>query len=129
MKLLLEQFGVETVAKNLVQAYKLNSKIKIKKGYELKADYNPETDVVTIAPTTYLRDFLLTILHEIHHAKMRKKMGKNKYVLNYDIEMNRVAAFSEYPYRDNRYEKMAEKWAHTEAPKWMKKWAKRGLKN
>ena len=67
------------------------------------------------------KDFLITVLHEIDHAKDAYRMGKRKYEDEYqkagDLAVHQGKDFHD----DNAFEEKAEKWAKKEVNKWIKK--------
>jgi antirestriction protein ArdC len=106
----------------MVKAYKLKSKVKFKPGKN-KADYNWRSDVITLRPSyPSVKDFLITVLHEIDHANDRKTMGAKKYEKEYqkagEVAIQNGGDFHD----DNAYEEKAEKWARSEVKKWLKKY-------
>ena len=68
-----------------------------------------------------VKDFIITVLHEIKHALDAKKMGKKKYEKAYqlsgDIAVNKGKDFHD----DNKFEEDAERWAKKEYSKWKNK--------
>ena len=119
--LLVERIDYLDTAENLVKQYKLNSKIKFSRG-STKADYDWMKDIIYLR-TSYssVKDFLITVLHEIDHAKDAYKMGKRKYEAEYqkagDMAVNNGKDFHD----DNAFEEKAEDWAKKEVNKWIKK--------
>ena len=119
--LLVERIDYLDTAENLVKQYKLKSKIKFKAG-STKADYDWTKDIIYLR-TSYssIKDFLITVLHEIDHAKDAYRMGKRKYEDEYqkagDIAVNKGKDFHD----DNSFEKKAENWAKSEVKKWINK--------
>ena len=120
--LLYERIDFHQIAVDMVKAYKLKSKVKFKAGKN-KADYNWVSDVITLRPSyPSVKDFLITVLHEIDHATDRKTMGAKKYEKEYqkagEVAIQNGGDFHD----DNAYEEKAEKWARSEVKKWMKKY-------
>ena len=119
--LLVERIDYLDTAENLVKQYKLKSKIKFKSG-STKADYDWMKDIIYLR-TSYssVKDFLITVLHEIDHAKDAYRMGKRKYEAEYqkagDTAVNKGKDFHD----DNAFEEKAEDWAKKEVNKWIKK--------
>ena len=119
--LLVERIDYLDTAENLVKQYKLKSKIKFSSGSS-KADYDWMKDIIYLR-TSYssVKDFLITVLHEIDHAKDAYRMGKRKYEDEYqkagDITVNKGKDFHD----DNSFEKKAENWAKQEVKKWINK--------
>ena len=119
--LLVERIDYLDTAESLVKQYKLKSKIKFSKG-STKADYDWMKDIIYLR-TSYssVKDFLITVLHEIDHAKDAYRMGKRKYEAEYqkagDMAVNNGKDFHD----DNAFEEKAEDWAKKEVNKWIKK--------
>lgn len=101
--------------------HKIKSKIVLQPLRGNKAEYNVDTDVLHLNPTNNLKDFVESVLHELHHAMEAKRMGKKKYKKAYEMEMNIAIAKDLDPYKDNDFEIRAEKYAKRWAPKWLKK--------
>ena len=89
--LLMERVDFLELANGIAKAHGVKPKIKFKKikGGDL-AHYNVDTNAIAINPTGKLRDFLESILHELHHAMEAKRMGKSKYKKAYEMEMARA---------------------------------------
>ena len=122
--LLVERIDYHDTAEYLVKQYKLRSKVtfgKVKGTNE--ADYDWVKDVINLKKSyPSVKEFIVSVLHEIDHAKDRKKMGAKKYEKAYqkagDEAVNKGRAFHD----DNEFEEKAEKWARSEVKKWMKKY-------
>ena len=78
--ILLERVDFHQVAKDIVRKAGLNSTVKFTNTSKNKADYNVDKDVINISPTNNLKDFLVTVYHEIDHALDAKKYGKKGYL-------------------------------------------------
>ena len=120
--LLKERIDYQDTASQIVKSYKLKSKIKFGVGKN-KGDYEWKSDTINLRPSySSIKEFLITVLHEIHHALQRKKMGASKYEKEYqkagDMAVNKGRDFHD----DNPFEEDAEKWAKKELSKWMKKY-------
>ena len=83
----------------------MNSKVKFTKTGKNKADYNVDKDTINIKPTSRFKDFLVTVFHEIDHAKDAQRLGKKKYKQQYEIEMNKAVQRGGDAHDDNFYEK------------------------
>ena len=118
---LLERIDFYEVANEVVKKHNLNSQVQFTTSKGSKADYNVDKDVITIKPTNNIKDFFESLLHEIHHAMMAKKLGKKNYVSKYEMQMNLKAGEGKDPYDQNPYEIRAEKYGKKYAPKWMKR--------
>ena len=107
-------------AKGLVKKYKLKSKVKISTGKN-SGEYVPETDTVTLRRSyPSIKEFLMTILHEIGHALDAKRLGVKKYIKKY----TQAGTMAQYdgldPHDDNKWEEKAERFAKKELSKWEK---------
>ena len=117
--LLVERIDYLDTAEYLVKQYKLKSKIKFNKG-STKADYDWMKDIIYLR-TSYssVKDFLITVLHEIGHALDAKKLGVKKYIKKY----TQAGTMANYrgldPHDDNKWEEKAEKFARKELSKWL----------
>ena len=73
--LISERVDFHQIATELVKKYKLKSKVKIGTGKNF-GEYIPETDTITLRPSySSLKDFYMTILHEIGHKIVAKYYG------------------------------------------------------
>ena len=116
---LIERIDYLQTAEELIRQYGLKSKVKIGRGKNF-GEYVPETDTVTIRPSyKSVKDFLMTVLHEIGHALDAKRLGVRKYIKKY-TQAGTMAAYDGLdPHDDNKWEEKAEKFAKRELPKWM----------
>ena len=122
--LLVERIDYHDTAEYLVKQYKLRSKVtfgKVKGTNE--ADYDWVKDVINLKKSyPSVKEFIVSVLHEIDHAKDRKKMGAKKYEKAYqkagDEAVNKGRAFHD----DNEFEEKAEKWAQKE---YRRKWSQK----
>ena len=122
--LLVERLDYHETASQLVKHYNLRSKVKFGKVRgQNKADYDWIKDVINLRKSyPSVKEFIITVLHEIDHAKDRKKMGWRKYEKEYqkagDIATNKGRDFHD----DNAFEEKAEDWARKEySRKWSQK--------
>ena len=67
------------------------------------------------------KDFLVTVFHEIDHAKDAQKFGKKKYKEKYEREMNIAVDKGLDAHDGNYYEKKAEKYGRKMAKQYLKK--------
>ena len=117
--LLVERIDYLDTAQRMIKKYKLESKVKIGSGKNF-GEYVPETDTITLR-TSYssMKDFLLTILHEIKHALDAKRLGKRKFIKKY----TQAGTMAQYdgldPHDDNKWEEQAERWARKEIKKYI----------
>jgi len=115
--ILFERIDYQSTAESLINRYKLKSKVKFSSG-KIKADYDWINDIVYLRssyPT--VKDFLFTVLHEIHHALQRKKLGAKNYVKRYQQAGNVALQHGKDFYDDNKFEITADNWAKKELPK------------
>ena len=120
MDILLERVDFHLIATELVKKAWLNSKIQYINTGENKEDYNVEKDMIRIKPTSRFKDFLVTVFHEIDHAKDAQRMGKEKYKDAYEMEMNKAVQRGGDPHDDNFYEKKAEKYGRKMAKDYLR---------
>tara|TARA_B100000945_G_C19834566_1_gene346532 strand:+ start:43 stop:417 length:375 start_codon:yes stop_codon:yes gene_type:complete len=119
--ILLERVDFYQVATDIVRKAGLKSKVKFKNTGKNKADYNVDKDVINISPTNNLKDFLVTVYHEIDHALDAKKYGKKGYKKRYEQEMNYAVQNGGDAHDDNYFEKKAERYGQKMARKFLKK--------
>ncbi len=117
--ILLERIDYNQIAKNLIKQYGLKSKIKMGSGKDF-GEYIPEDDTITLRPSyKSVKDFLMTILHEIGHAVDAKRLGIKKYIKKY-IQAGTMANYVGLdPHDDNKWEERAENFAKKELHKWL----------
>ena len=97
-------------ANQIVKQQGLKSKVMFGKGPN-KADYDWKKDIIYLRRSyPSFKDFLITVYHEIDHAKDRKKYGARAYEKKYqragDIAVNQGKDFHD----DNYYEEKAERY-------------------
>ena len=117
----------------LLKHYNVGS-VKIKqKSMKDHAHYNVDTGTLELS-TKYktikksqIKEFLITIIHEIYHAMDAKKYGWRKFKDMYEMEMNYRIANDQDEYKDNKYEIAAEKFGQKNYSKWLQKFKKEGL--
>ena len=119
--LLLERADFQYVASELVKDYGLKSKIKFG-ATGTKADYDWKKDIIRLRSSySSVKEFIITVLHEIKHAIDAKKMGKkryeNAYVMAGELAIQKGGDFHD----DNQFEEIAEAWAQKEYRKWKNK--------
>ena len=98
----------------------LKSKVEFINTGNNKADYNVDKDTIRIKPTSRFKDFLVTVFHEIDHAKDVQRMGKKKYKKAYEYEMNVAVSKGGDAHDDNFYEKKAEKYGRKMAKDYLR---------
>ena len=117
-----ERVDFQDTAAQLVKGAGLKSKVVFASSRgKNKADYNVDKDTIYINPTSNYKDFLVTVFHEIDHAKDAKKMGKKKYKQEYEKEMNIAVTKGGDAHDDNYFEKKAEKYGRKMAVDFLKK--------
>jgi len=117
--LLVERIDYQDTASQLVKQYGLKSKIKFGSGNNF-GEYIPETDTITLRRSyPSIKEFLMTLLHEIGHAKDAQRLGKSKFLKKY-TQAGTMAAYDGLdPHDDNRWEEKAERFAKKELSKWL----------
>ena len=117
--LLVERVDYHELAGHLVDSYGLKSKIKFGTGKTF-GEYIPEKDLITLRPSyKSVKEFLLTVLHEIGHALDAKRLGIKSYIKKY-TQAGTMANYDGLdPHDDNKWEEKAEKFAKKELRKWM----------
>ena len=109
-----ERIDYMAVADKLVKVYGLKSRVRFAKGNTF-ADYVPETDTINLRPSyPSVKQFIITVLHEIKHALDAKQLGIKKFVKKYN-QAGQMAAYGGLdPHDDNKWEERAERWARRE---------------
>jgi len=74
-----------------------------------------------------IKEFIITIIHEIYHAMDAKKYGWKNFKLDYEWEMNYLISKGKHQYKDNKFEIAAEKFGQKNWKKWYNKFKKEGL--
>ena len=74
-----------------------------------------------------IKDFLITIIHEIYHAMDAKKYCGKKFKDMYEYEMNYQVSQGKDEYKDNKYEIAAEEFGQKNWQKWYSKFKKMEL--
>ena len=110
------------------------SGVKIKeKSMKNHAHYNVDTGTLELSTrykkirTSQIKEFLITILHEIYHAMDAKRYGWKKFKDMYEYEMNYQIAMGKHQYKDNKYEIEAENFGQENWKKWYNKFKKQNL--
>ena len=136
-KMLIKEF-ISEANKNqmisiLLKHYRVGT-VKVKlKPMKNHAHYNVDTGTLELS-TKYstiksrqIKEFLITIIHEIRHAMDAKKYGWKKFKDMYEYEMNYQISMDKHQYRDNKYEIEAEEFGQKNWKKWHKKFKEQGL--
>jgi len=135
--MLIREFISETnknkMISDLLKYYKVGSvrvKLKSMKDYAHfdvdRGELQLSTKYKTIK-NSQVKEFLITILHEIYHAMDAKKYGWKKFKDMYEYEMNYRIANDQDEYKDNKYEIEAEKFGQKNWSKWKTRFKKEGL--
>ena len=136
--MLIKEFISETNKKQMIaillKHYKVESvKIKEKSIKKDHAHFNVDTGTLELS-TRYktikkrqVKQFLITIIHEIRHAMDSKKYGWRKFKDMYEWEMNYQISQGKDEYKDNKYEIEAEQFGKKNWKKWNNKFKKEGL--
>ena len=135
--MIIKEFISETnknqMISTLLKYYKVDS---VKLRYKSMKDYaHFDVDRGTLQLSTkyksvkpnQIKDFLITILHEIYHAMDAKKYGWKKFKEMYEREMNYQISQGKHQYRDNQFELEAEKFGQGIWEAWKRKFKKEGL--
>jgi len=77
--------------------------------------------------STQIKEFLITVIHEIYHAMDAKKYGWRKFKDMYEWEMNYQVSQDKDEYKDNKYEIEAEEFGQKNWKKWYDKFKRNGL--
>ena len=116
---LLERIDYMDTAKQMVKKYKLKSKVRMGSGKNF-GEYIPETDTITLRPSyKTVRQFLMTVLHEIKHAIDAKRLGVKKYIKKYTQAGTMANYDGLHPHDDNKWEERAENFAKQEIRKYI----------
>ena len=87
-----------------------------------RADYDWMTDTINLRRSyPSVKEFIITVLHEIKHALDAKKMGKKRYQREYEIAGELAVQKGGDFHDDNKFEEDAEKWGRKEYRKWKNK--------
>ena len=129
----ISQSNKNQIISNLLKHYKVES-VKVKqKSMKDHAHFNVDTGTLELS-TKYktikksqVKDFLITILHEINHAIDSKKYGWKKFKEMYEMEMNLMVAKDNDPYKDNKYEIQPEDFGQKNWKKWYEIFKKQDL--
>ena len=135
--MLIKEFISETnknkMISDLLKYYKVGS-VRVKlKSMKNHAHYDVDRGTLELSTkyktikNSQLKEFLITILHEIYHAIDAKKYGWKKFKDMYEYEMNILVSKGKDEYKDNKYEIEAEKFGQKNWSKWKTRFKKEGL--
>ena len=120
LHLLMERIDFQYVATELVKNYNLKSKVKFGTFSKDKGGYNWDDDVINLRKSfSNVDDFIITVLHEIHHAIQVDKYGRKKFLKKYAQAGNMAELDGKDRYLANKWERKAENWAQQE---YRRKW-------
>ena len=121
--LICERIDYDQVANYLVKYYKLKSKVKIGGAKHDYGDYIPEKDLILLKRSyPSVKEFVISVLHEIKHALDADRLGVKKFVKKYNQAGTMAVHQGKDPHDDNKWEELAEKWAQRE---YKRKWSKK----
>ena len=119
--------------KTLLKYYKVgNVRVKLK-SMKNHAHYNVDTGTLELSTryktikSSQVKEFLITILHEINHAMDAKTFGWKLFKEKYEYEMNLQITNGKDPYEDNKFEIQAEEFGQKLWKTWKSKFKKDGL--
>ena len=122
----MESKDFEYVAREIVKHYGLPTKVKFTMGRNTsnqdKGDYKFEEDTIFIRPKGYKsnKEFIETLLHEIHHAVRVHRYGYKEFIKKYQ-QAGQVADYlGKDRYFANKWERKAEGWAKHEYKRYFK---------
>ena len=133
IKEFISQQNKSQIISTLLNHYKVHS-VKVKmKSMKDYAQFDVDRGTLELSTkyrtikTSQIKEFIITILHEIYHAMDAKKYGWRKFKDMYEMEMNYRIANDQDEYKDNKYEIAAEKFGQQNYRKWFQKFKKEGL--
>ena len=135
--MLIKEFISETnknqMISTLLKHYKVGTVKVRQKSIKNHAHYNVDNGVLELS-TRYktikqkdVKEFLITIIHEIYHAMDAKRYGWKKFKDMYEYEMNLLISKGKDEYKDNKYEIEAEDFGQKNWKKWYNKFKKNKL--
>ena len=135
--MLIKEFISETnknqMISTLLKHYKVGTVKVRQKSIKNHAHFNVDNGVLELS-TRYktikqkdVKEFLITIIHEIYHAMDAKRYGWKKFKDMYEYEMNLLISKGKDEYKDNKYEIEAEDFGQKNWKKWYNKFKKEGL--
>lgn len=117
----------------LLKYYKVeNTKVKYKSMKDF-AHYNVDTGTLELSSkykvikNSQVKQFLITMLHEIHHAMDARRLGWKDFKLDYEWEMNYQTGQGKDEYKDNKFEIAAEEFGQNHWKRWKETFKKNGL--
>ena len=139
--MILNEFIKETqknqMISTLLKAYKVESVRWRYKSIEDHAHYNVDKGILDLSSRyknlkdSQVKEFLITMVHEIRHAMDSKKYGWKKFKEMWEYEANMITGKHRPgktdPYKDNPYEIEAEDFGRKNWKKWHTRFKKEGL--
>ena len=117
--LIRERIDYDQVANYLVKYYKLKSKVKIGGAKHDYGDYIPEKDLILLKRSyPNVKEFVISVLHEIKHALDADRLGVKKFVKKYNQAGTMAVHQGKDPHDDNKWEEKAESFARNELKKY-----------
>ena len=117
---LLKHYGVGSI-KTKMKSMKDHAYYDVDRGtLQLSSRYKTIKD-------SQIKEFLITMIHEIRHAMDAKKYGWKKFKEMYEMEMNLMVQQGKNEYDDNKYEIEAEEFGQKNWKKWYNTFKKEGL--
>jgi len=117
----------------LLKHYKVgNVRVKLKSMKDF-AHFNVDAGTLELSTryktlkSSQVKEFLITILHEINHAMDAKMFGWKKFKEMYEMEMNLQITNGKDPYEDNKFEIQAEEFGQKMWKYWKSKFKKQNL--
>ena len=133
IKEFISQTNKNQMISTLLKHYKVGNVKVRQKSIKDHAHYNVDTGTLELS-TKYktikrsqIKEFLITIIHEIRHAMDAKKYGWKRFKADYEWEMNYQIGLGKDEYKDNKYEIEAEQFGQKNWQKWYKIFKKDNL--
>ena len=107
--LIRERIDYDQVANYLVKYYKLKSKVKIGGAKHDYGDYMEKDLILLKRSYPSVKEFVISVLHEIKHALDPDRLGVKKFVKKYNQAGTMTVHQGKDPHDDNKWEELAEK--------------------
>ena len=106
----------------ILDSYRLNTPVRIAcfPDKSVQALYNFDSGGIEICDNRMINsnDFVSSVLHEVNHALMADRYGREEFYDMYMEESDDLDSSNLDSYWDNRYEVQAENFARKELSKW-----------
>ena len=100
----LNELDFQYIASELVKYYGLKSKVKF--GTSNQGDYDFDNDVIKLRRSyPSVQEFVVSVLHEIHHAVPEEKVWSKKFLKKYNQAGNMADLRGKDRYLHNKWEK------------------------